>query len=380
MKKILYIVFIFNFLFSLLTSILPLLVYAISNSAATSGYVLGTFMAALLIVRFFLLKVHFSEESLLKVGLILYCMGFGLLVLDANSLFLYYVGASFLGLGVGIVSPVLLTLIVNIGDNKKLSIGLHNSFMGMASATAPFLGLYLFYGIENKMYLYLFLFSVAITTVLTSFFIKKQAVPIELGSRLKHINKNVFSLDYVINYIAFLLISLCYGAVIAYLPLLLEGLNLRIDIFYLFFWLAFLLSQVYTLTITSYISEKIVVPITILLITISTYLIGDTNNYVLLIINAVVFGSSYGGLMNLFYNRIAKVKDNMAKTDAFSIFGLMSYLGVSLGSLILSPIASESLSKVFYYASAFPIFALIMNIVFSLFANKRGTINYELEK
>ncbi|OXS72692.1 hypothetical protein B1B04_15455 [Lysinibacillus sp. KCTC 33748] len=380
MKKILYIVFIFNFLFSLLTSILPLLVFAISNSAATSGYVLGTFMAALLIVRFFLLKVHFNEESLLKVGLILYCMGFGLLVLDANSLFLYYVGASFLGLGVGIVSPVLLTLIVNIGDNKKLSIGLHNSFMGMASATAPFLGLYLFYGIENKMYLYLFLFSVAITTVLTSFFIKKQAVPIELGSRIKHINKNVFSLDYIINYIAFLLISLCYGAVIAYMPLLLEGVNLRIDIFYLFFWLAFLLSQVYTLTITSYISEKIVVPITILLITISTYLIGDTNNYVLLIINAVVFGSSYGGLMNLFYNRIAQVKDNMAKTDAFSIFGLMSYLGVSLGSLILSPIASESLSKVFYFASAFPIFALILNIVFSLFANKRATINYELEK
>lgn len=375
MKKLLYIVFIFNFLFSLLTAILPLLVYEISGNAITSGYVLGTFMVALLCTRIFLLKVYFKETVLLKVGLSLYCLGFSLLILDASSLFLYFLGAAVLGISVGIISPLLITIISSRSGNTKLQVGLHNSFMGVGSAIAPFFGLFLYYQMDEMMYLYLILFLISLTIAIPGFLIKEDATEIKFKSRIKSIDKSVFSKEYVVNYLSFLLISVSYGSIIAFLPILFGEMNLRIDIFYFFFWVSFLIAQVYMIKISDYLSEIFLLPISVFLIALSTFLLGATTNYVLLLFNALVFGFFYGGVMNLFYNRIAKVEDTTSKTDTFSIFGLMSFLGVALGSILLGSIANKSLEYVFYAAAIFPICALIVYILFPYLAATKSKVS-----
>lgn len=373
MKRLLYTVFIFNFLFSLLTAILPLLVYEISEDAGTSGSVLTAFMLALLGSRFLLFKMYIREGRLLKFGLAFYSFGFALLIFNSSHLVTFYIGAIFFGVGVGVVAPALLTLITNASQKPTLAVGLHNSFMGVASATAPFLGLFLFYSMEDKRYLYAVLFCIALTILIPSLLVEKTGEIHKKSDRfIKKFDKQLLKLDYLSNYLSFLLTSVSYGSIIAFLPILLEQINLRIDVFYLFFWTSFILSQIYMTSICRYISEKIVMSFSILSITITTLLLSITSHYTLLILNAVLFGFCYGGLMNIFYNRIANIKDNKSKTDAFSIFGLMSYFGVGLGSFLLSSIASVSLPMVFMVAAIFPIIAFLVNILFSYFSRKRS--------
>ncbi|SDZ26449.1 Cyanate permease [Evansella caseinilytica] len=373
MKKIMYTIFIFNFLFSLLTAILPLLVYDLTKTPSTSGYVLTTFMLALIASRLLLFKFYIKELILLKFGLFFYCLGFVVLTIFSNYLLPFYVGAVFFGIGVGTVAPALLTMITNIDGNKKLMIGLHNSFMGVASAIAPLVGVFLFYNIEQKLYLYFSLFFLALTILIPSFFVKAGISDNDDSKNsTSKFNKRIFKLDYLSNYFTFLLTSISYGSIIAYLPILLEQINLRIDMFYFFFWSFFVLAQLYMPAICSYLSEKLLMTLSILIIALSTVLLGFSSNDVLLIFNAVMFGFSYGGLMNIFYNRIAMVKDNKSKTNAFSIFGLMSYLGVGLGAMLLSPIANNSLTKVFIISAIFPVGALIINLLFASISNKRA--------
>jgi len=127
--------------------------------------------------------------------------------------------------------------------------------------------------------------------------------------------------------------------------------------------------------ISDYLSEIFLLPISVFLIALSTFLLGATTNYVLLLFNALVFGFFYGGVMNLFYNRIAKVEDTTSKTDTFSIFGLMSFLGVALGSILLGSIANKSLEYVFYAAAIFPICALIVYILFPYLAATKSKVS-----
>src|SRR5699024_3474594 len=105
MKTLLYTVFTFHFLFSLLTDILPLLVYAITGNTSSSGYVLATFMFALLGARVYLLKYDVEEVRLLKVGLLLYSSGFGLLLIGSTTLFVFFISALLFGIAVGIIAP-----------------------------------------------------------------------------------------------------------------------------------------------------------------------------------------------------------------------------------------------------------------------------------
>lgn len=93
-----------------------------------------------------------------------------------------------------------------------------------------------------------------------------------------------------------------------------------------------------------------------LLLSISTFVISVSESYFEFIPIAIVFGFCYGALTNLFYIRIALVKDERLKSNAFSILGLMSYLGVGLGSFIFSSVADASLSLLFICSSIFPIF------------------------
>ncbi|WP_054707146.1 MFS transporter [Bacillus sp. JCM 19041] len=361
MKRLLYIVFMFNFLFSLLTAILPLLVFDITNSAATSGYVLSTFMIALLGTRIFLLTHEIDDYLLLKVGLTAYCLGFLLLLVNATAIAMFYFGAVMFGIGVGIVAPVLITIITGLSQRPNAAVGWHNSFLGVASAFAPILGVSLFYSIDNRGFLYLILTVLSITTLGLAVFIRRTGD--KKRFKKTKINGEAFSKEYIPSYMVFLLTSISYGAVIAFSPIFFEMVGLRVDVFYFFFWSFFIVAQLSMLKIKEKVAEIKLLNISIFLIFASSLSIVFTTNYVILIVTAIVFGFSYGGIMNLFYNRIAIVKESKAKSDAYSIFGLMSYLGVGLGSMLLSPIANHSLAVLFIISSLFPLLGVLINML-----------------
>ncbi|WP_110928853.1 MFS transporter [Bacillus massiliglaciei] len=369
MKRLLYIVFMFNFLFSLLTAILPLLVFDITSSAATSGYVLSAFMIALLGTRMVLLTHEVDAYLLLRTGLTAYCLGFLLLLANGTSIAMFYFGAIILGMGVGIVAPILITIITDISRKPNVAVGWHNSLLGIASAIAPILGISLYYFFDQRGFLYLILTILSITTLGIACFVRR--IGDKQPLKKTRINREAFSKEYIPSYIIFLLTSISYGAVIAFSPIFYEKIGLRVDVFYFFFWSFFILAQLTMLKIKNKFTENTLLNICILFVFISSLSIIFTTNYVILILTAIVFGFSYGGIMNLFYNRIAAVNESKAKTDAYSIFGLMSYLGVGLGSTLLSPVANHSLIVLFILSSLFP----LAGVLISISLNKKNKAN-----
>src|SRR5699024_12687977 len=138
-------VFFFHILFILLTPILPMLVYRITGTPASSDYVLATFMFVLLGSRVYLLKYDVGVVRLLKVGLLFYSSVFGLLLIGSATLFVFFIGALLFGIAVGIIAPALITLVTSSGNQTQKMVGIYNSLMGIASAIGPFAGLSLFY-------------------------------------------------------------------------------------------------------------------------------------------------------------------------------------------------------------------------------------------
>lgn len=118
----------------------------------------------------------------------------------------------------------------------------------------------------------------------------------------------------------------------------------------------------------------------IILTAVSMYFISIATNVALFILAAILFGFFYGGLMNLFYNKIAVVEDNKSKTNAFALFGLMSYFGVGPGSFLLTPIAKRSLTKAFLISSFFPLAAFMIYVTYSLMQTKRVKLKSKLKK
>lgn len=257
MKTLLCTVFTFHFLFSLLTAILPLLVYGITGNPATSGYVLATFMFALLGSRVYLLKYDVEEVRLLKVGLLFYSSGFGLLLIESTTLFVFFIGALLFGIAVGIIAPALITLVTSSGNQTQKMVGIYNSLMGIASAIGPFAGLSLFYKVDT-VDLYLILFLTSLTIFIPSLLIEMEQEREKTNAN--PFRKEIFSLEYMVYYISFLLISISYGAIIAFSPILFEHVHVRVDIFYFFFWSFFILSQIYMETIRKYVTEGILLP------------------------------------------------------------------------------------------------------------------------
>ncbi|MEW9501028.1 MFS transporter [Jeotgalibacillus marinus] len=370
MKRILYIVFMFNFLFMSLTSILPLLVFSLSNSSASSGYVMATFMLALITVRVYLFYKYIPLKFLSRVGIISYCLGFLVLVMFSETMLSFYIGAVFLGMGVGIVVPILLTLLTKSATNRNGMINYHNILLALASSTGPFIGMYLFDNLARQQ-LYQILLYMGLSMVLVSLFLGKD--PKQENTSMRGLNLKAIFLNknYSVNFFVFFITSINYGCIIAYLPILLGIREMRIDFFYSIFWLCFALAQIYTSKLAKRVNEKKLMYLFLLVLTICTATLAIVGEYKFLIPIGGLFGFCYGALTNLFYNNIALIDEEKYKTDAFSIFGLMSYLGVGVASFSLSPIAEYSLSLTFLLAALFTLIIVCMFIIFNTISNNK---------
>ncbi|MDC3425121.1 MFS transporter [Aquibacillus sp. 3ASR75-11] len=371
-KKILYLVFTFNFLFSLLTAILPLIVFSITNSSATSGYVMTVFMVSLLTVRFILFYKYVEPILLNKFGVISYCLGFLLLVFYYDQIIAFYIGSVFLGVGVGVVGPILLTMLTDASSDKK-AVSYHNMLMALASATGPVLGVYMLNKLKENMYP--ILFAMGATMVIVSFLFGKGKVNEEKSeSNELNLKAIILNKDYASNLLIFLISSINYGCIIAYLPILLDINDLRIDYFYLAFWICFVLAQIFVPRLGVKFKLPTLLYLFLFVLSVSIMLIGYAGSYWLLLPLGGIFGFGYGALMNVFYSIIAAVNEQRFKADAYSLFGIMSYVGVGIGAFLFSPLAEKSLSLIFVISGIITVVVLIAKYLVD-FINIRKKVN-----
>lgn len=376
-KKILYLVFTFNFLFSLLTAILPLIVFSITNSSATSGYVMTVFMVSLLTVRFILFYKYVEPILLNKFGVISYCLGFLLLVFFYDQIIAFYIGSVFIGAGVGVVGPMLLTMLTDATSDKK-AVSYHNMLMALASASGPVLGVYMLNKLEENMYPILFIMGA--TMVIVSFLLGKGKVNGKSKSNGLNLKAILLNKDYASNLLIFLISSINYGCIIAYLPIFLDINDLRIDYFYLAFWLCFVLAQIFVQRLIVKFKLTTLLYLFLFALSVSIMLIGYAGSYWLLLPMGGIFGFGYGALMNVFYNIIAAVNEQRFKADAYSLFGIMSYIGVGIGAFLFSPLAEKSLSLIFVISGIITVVVLITKYLVNFINIRKKVAGKEKEK
>lgn len=343
-----------NFLFMMLTATLPVLVYTITNSTNQVGNVLTIFMLSLLLVRLICLKVVFSERKAVLIGASSFLCGFMIVYYFNEYIFYYFLGSVFFGMAMALIPPAVLAMLSS-GNEKaaKRNIGLYNIVIALSSALAPLIGEQLI-GISKAIIINVWLGGSVILIVLAaSFFIvfktdtSKVAITVNIRRRLGNLRR------YTTFFVVFLLASIAYGAIITYLPVSLDKLDQSIGLFYLFFWGSYALVQSYRRVEESAQKENLQIVWLLLVMMSGELLLALQGGQFIVNIAGTIFGAAYGFLFKVCYERIGGIDDEHTKSDAYAIFGLMSYLGVGLAPTMLRPFTKYGFSFLFVSATLY---------------------------
>lgn len=343
-----------NSTFSMLTTLLPLLIYQVDNSTSQVELVLMTFMISLLITRIILFLKTYSFKQFLIVGSVSYSVAFLILTL-ADKIFMFYIGAAFFGLSFAILAPLLLTY---LSRTLKNATTVYNLLIAFSAAISPLIGeiVYFSYG---RWISVIWLF-ISFVCLILNFYIALKSSNIESEAKDNHgITKHTISAFKEI-LISLLLISIPYGAIITYLPLYLSKTNYSIGMFYSLFWLSYAGAS-YTIGrfINVFFKDRIKI-ISIILMIFSVLSLVFADSMIGTYIAAVLFGLGFGSVFNIFYGEVAEIKNDYEKNNGYAIIGLMSYLGVGIAPVLLSSF-SDNLSHTFLVSISFLVFAIFYN-------------------
>ncbi len=353
--------FLLNCQFMMLTTLLPILIYNISNSTAYVGQVLIVFMIALLAVRVIFLKKKTSSVNLLLFGSISFLVGFIILYFLHETLSMYYVGSVFFGISLAILAPVLLTIMTSYSDKSSKNVGLYNSIVGVSSIISPYIGEKLYQcgiSILNIVWLIGAVLLLAFTLIIIYFIVKNNR---KIKNETTSINyKDLFTPQYRNIFIVLLLSSISYGAIISYLPVYLsiENTYISIGLYYFIFWSFYIIAQFFRSLILKKLTEKKVILACLVGLFIGEFLISLGSTIYIAILSAILYGFSYGLLYNVLYFKISKFDDEHIKSNGYAIVGLMSYVGVGLAPIFLYPFLNN-IKTIFMFSTIYVLVAFI---------------------
>lgn len=358
---ILLITFLVNFLFMMLTTLLPILVFDITNSASSVGLVLTIFMISLLTIRIICLRIILDSKKSLLFGSILFFIGFLMVNMDKNNFMFFCLGAVFFGIAIGLVPPALLTILTNSEQFIEKTIGTYNSIVAIASIISPLIGETLFHFSLNILYfswLIGALVMLCLSIAIVKFINKKPNNTKKLSDTRM---SNVFKLGkFRTIFLVLLLTSISYGTIISYLPLLLSSKNISIGGYYLFFWGAYILAQYANAYLMKKISRNLLICIMLVGLSISMLVVSFSGSGIIYFSSGIMYGFCNGALYNLFYYESSQLSNEKLKNDAYAVIGLMSYIGVGLTPTILNPVLSiiNDLQWIFTFSVIFIVFSI----------------------
>lgn len=355
-----------NFIFMMLTTLLPILVFNISNSATDIGTVLTLFMISLLIMRLICLKKNIKPDLAIVLGSALFLIGFVLMESFTASLSIFYIGSILFGFSIGLVPPALLTMLTNTEKSAEKNVSKYNIIIAFASATAPFIGESFMEKNSDKLFMVWIIGALIMLLLSFVSFFKYKSETILKEERYEEKGTNIFRFkEYRRMFLLLLLSSISYGAIVTYLPVYLYSGGYSIGIYYLFFWGAYILAQYANKFIQIDKYENKLIGILLLLLALSELTISFTSNAIILYLSGFIYGISYGLIYNTFYLKISRIRPEQTKNNAYAIIGLMSYVGVGLAPTFLKPFLSQQIKMVFAFSTIYIALAIIIYL-FSL--------------
>lgn len=334
-KKLFFISFIINFVFSMLTTLLSLIVFNINKSTGDINIVMVSFIGSLLITRIFSISNFLKARTEIILGSILFGIGCLILVIDSNSMAWMLTGAILFGISIGLVPPAILVLLSETESTRSLNLGIYNAIVAIASVFSPIIGENIY--TVNKMLLFLGWLIFSIIMIIISLTLSKKRINTTgttINHNMIHNLKKVTSNEmFRISFVILLFSSITYGSIVAYLPIYFETINLSIGIYYLLFWSGYIMAQFI---------KRISYNFNTILLSLLFVIVGQLSllffkSSILIYIFSLVYGFGYGSLFKIFYVGIGNLNSEEERSIGFSIIGLISYIGVGIAPIFLIP-------------------------------------------
>lgn len=361
---------IINFIFMMLTTLLPILVFNITRSTTDVGGVLTVFMISLLLVRIISLKRYMDPVLAVVAGCILFFCGFLLLFYFQKNLIVFYGGSILFGVSIGLVPPAILTLLTREASESKKNISMYNLIIAFASASAPFVGEVMYKDFTKTLFGFWICSAFAMSVLATYLLFKdkpKNKKIIQVKQEELPIFKDLRS--YGQQFLPLLFSSISYGAIVTYLPIYFDEFGYSIGIYYFLFWVAYVAVQ-YLRSITNRLNANRRRGLLLILAgcASSLLLLSFISNVLIVYFSGFCYGFMYGLIYNVFYMEASNIKDERVKNNTYAIIGLMSYIGVGLAPSLLKPFLFEGVKYIFAFSV---IYILLAMIIFTIF--RRGT-------
>ncbi|WP_253723092.1 MFS transporter [Treponema sp. OMZ 787] len=333
-KKLFTVSFFINFIFSMLTALLSLIVFNINKKTGDINIIMMTFISSLLFTRVFSIGNFLKARTEIILGSILFTAGCLILVIESSSMTWMFIGTVLFGISIGLVPPAILVLLSENENKRTSNLGIYNAIVAIASVFSPIIGENVYNTNPYFLFVSWFIFASIMTIISLSLNRQKVSVGEDSASKMLYNLKKVLSNKiFQISFIVLLFSSISYGSIISYLPIYFKSVNLSIGIYYLFFWSGYILVQFFK-QINYKFTMVLFALFFIIAGQISLVLLGGT---FLLYFFAFVYGLGYGSLFKMFYVAIGSFENEEERSIGFSIVGLISYIGVGIAPVFLIP-------------------------------------------
>ena len=333
-KKLFSVSFFMNFVFSMLTTLLPLIVFNINESTKDINVIMITFTGSLLVTRLFSIWNLLRVKTEIVLGCILFTVSCLILVIESNSMEWMFVGSLLFGLSIGFVPPAILVLLSENKDKRTFNLGIYNSIVAIASIFSPIIGENIYY--KNPYFLFFCWVIFASIMTIVALSLKREQNNDERATNYKaiyNLKKVVLNTMFQISFVILLFSSISYGSIVAYLPVYFETLNRSIGIYYLFFWAGYILMQFVREIRYSFYT----VLFTLLFISLGQLSLVLFEEAFIVYFFAWIYGIGYGSLFKIFYVEVGNFNTEEERSIGFSVLSLISYIGVGIAPVFLIP-------------------------------------------
>ncbi len=354
-KNLFTISFLINFVFSMLTTLLALIVFNINKSTTDINIVMSTFISSLLIIRMLSLVNLLKPRTEIILGSALFSVACFILLFNYKSMYMMFVGSILFGVSIALVPPAILVLLSANERNRSYNVGIYNAIVAVASVFSPIIGENIYY--NNPYLLFTAWFLLALVMTIMSLLLKREAHNTEKLKEKTLFNlKNVFSNKiFRMSFVVLLFSSITYGSIVSYLPIYFEKINLSIGYYYLFFWSGYILVQFLNQVVYNF---NIVILALIFVLTGQLSLVF-LNECILIYLFAFVYGLGYGSLFKVFYVGIGNFEKEEERSIGFATIGLISYIGVGIAPVFLIPF-NTSWEMIFLGNTCYTIIAMLI--------------------
>ncbi|CNJ30383.1 MFS transporter [Streptococcus agalactiae] len=365
-KKLFGISFLVNFTFSMLTTLLSLIVYDINQKSSDITFVKGAFICSLILVRALQFKNSFPPLTNICVGSALFTLGCFILTIQYHNFIWMILGAMLFGVAIGLVPPAILTMISD-NENPDLNLGIYNSIVAISSIFSPLVGETIYKINPQSIFIGWFISSLLMTIVAFTISPKSIQVKESRNETNKQSISSVLNKEFLMMFFVLFFTSISYGSIVSYLPIYFKDIGGSIGIYYLFFWSGYII--VLVLKSVNY-SRKMI------LMAICFCVLGQTclilfNFTLFLYLTALFYGIGYGTLFKVFYSRIGRFKSEISRNIGFSVIGLISYLGVGFAPVFLLPLNTGTWKLLFIGSTTYSIIALFIFYIMEIFLSER---------